>query len=308
MINRRELLERRYRLQFPDSFYAFWDFARTQSSLLDVLDDNHMGMVLTANRLMGPFAYLNESQPVAGNPLWDARYYNDPPEFLTVAYGRTDGLHWGYYVDDPQSPTFPVVAYYSNDAFELTVVGETLFEALRDEVERKYSSCLEDLEHDPKEKDAYQRRLAHLARVRERLQTYATGERGEVGGEYLAKYTAISGRSRRVVAPTRDGMGIVVPEGKYQPVSGDDPYQIWNYRPTSQEVQAKNEEALQLLAQGYPGAALKLGKDLWVYRDFREASYALLEAAYAALRRELLREWLHMAIAFRTECDAQRHS
>jgi hypothetical protein len=78
MINRRALLEQRYRLQFPDSFYAFWDFARTQSTLLDVLSNNHMGMVLTASKLMGPFAYLNEAQPVAGNPLSDARYYDDP--------------------------------------------------------------------------------------------------------------------------------------------------------------------------------------------------------------------------------------
>jgi hypothetical protein len=225
-----------------------------------------------------------------------------------VAYGRTDGLHWGYYVDDPQSPTFPVVADYSNDAFELTVVGDTLFEALRDEVERHHRGCLDNLEDDPDATDTYHRYLDQLARLRKRLQTFATGEWGEVGGEYLAKYRAMSGRSRRVVAPTRDGMGIVVPEGKYQPLRGDDPFRRWNYRPTQQEVQAKNEEALRLSAQGYPGAALKLGKDLWVYRDFRGASYALLEAAYAELSREGLREWLRMAVAFRNECDAQRPS
>jgi hypothetical protein len=225
-----------------------------------------------------------------------------------VAYGRTDGLHWGYYVDDPQSPTFPVVAYYSRDGLQLTIVGETLFDALREEVELLYRDCLDNLEHDPEYKDSYQRRLDHLARVRERVQTYATGDRDEVGGEYLAKYGALSGLSRRVVAPTRDGMGIVVPDGTYQPLRGEDSFQIWNYRPTSQEVEAKSGEARQVLAQGYPGAALKLGKDLWGYPDFREASYALLEAAYAALGRELLREWLHLAIAFRNEADTKRSS
>jgi Uncharacterised conserved protein (DUF2228) len=306
MVNRRELLERRYRLQFPDSFYAFWEFARTHSSLLDVLGDNLMGMALTGSGLVGPFEFLNESKLVEEDPLWDARYYNDPPEFLTIARGRTDGLHWGYYIDDPQSPTFPVVAYYGNDAFELTVVGDTLFEALRDELEGHYSGCLENIEYDPDGKDTYQRYLDQLARLRERLQTYATGERDEVGEEYSAKYHAMSGLSRRVIAPTRDGMGIVVPDGKYQPLNGDDPSQLWDYRPTSQEVQQRSGEALQLLAQGYPGAALKLGKDLWVYRDFRGASYALLDAAYANLSRELLREWLHMAVAFRNECDAKR--
>jgi hypothetical protein len=217
-------------------------------------------------------------------------------------------LHWGYYVDDPHFPTFPVVSYYSNDAFKLTVVGDTLFEALRDEVESHYSGCIELIDYYPDEKDTYQRYLDRLTHLRERLQTFATGERGEVGGEYVAKYRAMSGLSRRVIAPTRDGMGIIVSDGKYRPVSGDDPYQLWDYRPTIQEVQEKTEEALQLLAQGYPGAALKLGKDLWVYRDFREASYALLDAAYADLSRELLRELLHMADAFRTDCDAKRPS
>jgi hypothetical protein len=46
--------------------------------LLDVLGGKLMGMVLTASGLMGPFAFLDESKPVEGNPLWDARYYNDP--------------------------------------------------------------------------------------------------------------------------------------------------------------------------------------------------------------------------------------
>lgn len=308
MKNRRELLERHYGLQFPDSFYAFWEIAGAHSSLLEVVGGDLIGMALTASELMGPFEFLKESALVEGTPLWDARYYNDPPEFVTVARGRTDGLHWGYYVDDPQSSAFPVVAYYSNDAFKLTVVGDTLFEALRDELEGHYRGCIELMEYYPDEKDTCQHHLDQLARLRERLQTYATGERSEVGGEYVAKYRAMSGLSRHVIAPTRDAMGIVVSDGKYRPVSGDDLYQLWDYRPTSHEVQERTEEALQLLAQGYSGAALKLGKDLWVYRDFREASYALLDAAYADLNRELLRKFLHMAVAFRNDCDTKRPS
>src|SRR5262245_7895190 len=103
-------------------------------------------------------------------------------------------------------------------------------------------------------------------------------------------------------------MGIVVPDGRYRPLSGDDPFRLWNYRPTSRGVQERTEEALQLLARGYPGAALKLGKDLWVYRDCRGASHALLDAAYADVSRTLLRELLQMAIAFLNDCDAKRPS
>src|SRR5690349_11981309 len=118
------------------------------------------------------------------------------------------------------APTFPVVAYYSRDGLQLTIIGETLFDALRREVELLYRDCLDNLAHDPEYKDSARRRLDHLARVRERVQTYATGDQGEVGAEYLAKYRGMSGnsRNRRVSAPTRDGMGIVVPKGRYQPL------------------------------------------------------------------------------------------
>jgi Uncharacterised conserved protein (DUF2228) len=301
-----ELLEQRYGLVFPDHFFTFWEFANTHSSLLKYLGDELWGMVLTADRLMGPFECLKEPAQAQENPLWGARSYNDPPEFLTVAFGRTDGLHWGYYIDDPHSPTFPVVAYYSNDAFELTLVGDTLFEATREEVERHYDGCLELMQDDPEAKETYEQHLDQLALLREALKTYETGERGEVGKAYLAKYGKSYGNSQHVIAPTRDGMGIVVPEELYRPLRGDDICQIRNYRPTPQEIQEKAEEAMHLLAQGYPGAALKLGKDLWIYEDFRETSYAVLDAAYAALDRGLLRTWLNVAIDYRKACDAKR--
>src|SRR5690348_14784047 len=100
-MNQRLFLERRYGLQFPDSFFAFYEFACAHSALLEVLGRDLMGMALTGRDLMGPFDFLRASALPEGDPLIDARYYNDPPEFLTVAFGRTDGLHWGYYIDDP---------------------------------------------------------------------------------------------------------------------------------------------------------------------------------------------------------------
>ncbi len=307
-MNRHTLLEQRYGLQFPESFYAFYEFACAHAELLEFLGRGLMGMSLAGSDLMGPFEFLKTPNLPQGNPIQDARYYNDPPEFLTIAFGRTDGLHWGYYVDDPQSPTFPVVSYYSNDAFELDVVGDTLFEAARDEVESHHNGCLEMVDYDPDAKDTYERRLDQLALLRQALQTHETGERTEVGEDYLTKYHPRNGISRQVIAPTRDGMGIVVPEGKYRPLSGDDAFQIWNYHPTPQEAQERAEKAMELLTQGYPGAALKLGKDLWIYQEHRETSYALLDAAYAALGREWLRERLSEAITYRQECDAKRES
>ena len=110
-MNRQKRLEHIYSIPFPDSFFAFWDFAQTHDSLLDLLG---IGLV-------GPFDELRDREDRSG---WAARYYDDPPEFLTLAIGSSDGLHWGYYIDDPGHPSFPVVSFYSKDFFSVTVSGE----------------------------------------------------------------------------------------------------------------------------------------------------------------------------------------
>jgi hypothetical protein len=51
---------------------------------------------------------------------------------------------------------------------------------------------------------------------------------------------------------------------------------------------------------------LKLGKDLWIYQEYRAISYKLLDKAYQALGRELLRRQLQVAIDYRKHCDRWR--
>ena len=55
------------------------------------------------------------------------------------------------------------------------------------------------------------------------------------------------------------------------------------------------EEARQALRDGFPASALELGKNLWATGDERksELAYELLDAAYAALGRESLRQVLN---------------
>ena len=43
-----------------------------------------------------------------------------------------------------------------------------------------------------------------------------------------------------------------------------------------QDIQEKQAEAMKFLTQGYPGAALKLGKDLWIYEDFEKSAMRYL--------------------------------
>jgi hypothetical protein len=96
-------------------------------------------------------------------------------------------------------------------------------------------------------------------------------------------------------------MGIVVGPGEYRPLPGSDRFAVHDYEPTATDVAAYTAAALAALGDGCPGSALKLGHDLWCYRDFHEASYELLELAYRALDRPVLVESLKAAAAFRAK-------
>lgn len=290
-MNQQERLEHIYGFPFPESFFLFWEFTQRYAPLFALL-----GM-----SLVGPFDDFNEGE---GHSRWTARDYDDPPEFLTILVGNSDGLHWGYYIDDPHHQNFPVASFYSKGGFRILMSGATIFETVRAELEYCYRDNLEYLEDDPEHQQEYEERLGQLTQLRTALQTYETGERSEEGWEYIEKYPAT--RYRQCSAPTRDGMGIVVPAGNYLPLHASDPYQNRDYQPSKDKVRRDATKALRLLALGFPGTALKLGKDLWIFREFRETSYALLDAAYVALKRDLLRTWLDKAIAYRQECDARQ--
>src|SRR5439155_1451794 len=78
------------------------------------------------------------------------RYALDPPEFFTALAGDTDKLHWGYYLDDPGAgPSGCVAYYYAADAFDLSVGGDTLFEAVRLELEYRCADLTDYLAEDP---------------------------------------------------------------------------------------------------------------------------------------------------------------
>lgn len=296
-----------YGLAMPDSLFGFWDFARRVT--LPLLRDT---AGITA--LAGPFELLGTAAPADHDPLWRARYYNDPPEFLTLMTGSIDGLHWGYYLDEPGQPGLPVARYYHNDAFQIAVTGADLFEAMRLELEYHYRDRLD-----------YGEAVGNHERVRSLLKQYATADRHEQGQDYVDTYG--SPWLRRTTAPTRDDMGIVVPPGSYRPLArhdhggigivdapqsrsltaAADPFQEWNFFPDAAEVAAMTEAALEASRAGYPGTPLKLGKDLWAYGDaFEACSCRLLEAAYDALDRPLLQRYLDIACRHRRWCDANR--
>ncbi len=294
----RQVLDAAYGLPFPDGFFAFWAFTGELAAHGVPLEQSVLQI-----RLGSAFDVCRpDFEPADYQPLWTSRYAFDPPEFVTLLHGATDGLHWGYYVDEPATPAFPVAAYYHRDAVAISVAGNDLFEACRAHLEASERDSAHYLAAEPAAAATYRQQREQVAAIRAVLTRYATGDRPETGTAYLDRY----GLVRRPTAPTRDGMGILVPPDTYRPLVEPDPYQDWDYVPTADEVAGQAQAARGALAAGFAGTVLKLGKDLWAYRQYGATAAGLLDEAYAALDRPVLGHWLAVAHAFRAAADARR--
>lgn len=292
----RNALQTAYSINFPDDLFAFWEFVQgVEQKILW----NAIGVGLE-----GPFQLLagRQVEPPLGWHL-GSRYYEDPPEFVTIWGGNTDGLHWGYWFDDPDNlSSYCVASYYSRDAFELSVEGHTLFEAFRLHLERSYSSTLENIETDPEAgqyKAEYESDLEGHAAARDLLAQYALKDRQETGDDYLELYEDID-CERDMTAATVEGMGIVVPVETYRPLSVSDD-ELLGLILDEKDLTLLFQEADQKLAEGYAGTALQLGKNLWIGNASQnQEAYRLLTNAYQALDRPTLAKWLGKIASVRT--------
>jgi hypothetical protein len=293
MSTRRELRRARNRAEYgfdlPDDFLRFWEFVNRIAPLnpLNALAEA-LGVVL-----VGPFEVLAgrfDGRVPRHSLLLHWRYFDDPPEFFTVLAGGSDGLHWGYFLDDPPSGSACVASYYARDVYELSADGDTLFEAVRLHLEYSQADQEEYRDLDPVAGDEAETTLQRIEVLRKQLMQFATGDRAETGEDYTERYAGVTRRDELVVAQTLEGMGIVVPPAAYRPLTLDD-RRLWRHLRRTDDPADVVEEARKALTDGFPGTALKLGKDLWATTGPVKTAYAceLLDSAYAALGRETLR-------------------
>jgi hypothetical protein len=286
-----------YGFDFPDDFFRFREFMATlpRNALADACD---MGMGFAFEVAAG-----RKPTDYPDHPYWEDRYYNDLPEFVTLFHSGMGGLHHGYFFDAPGELP-PVCAFFWNtDSIEHDIAGDTIFEVVRYHLETSESGYQEMIEDDPDAAAHYRRRLKKIARLREKLSEHFGADRPETGEDY----TDVFGDSawRKPTADTYETMGIVVPKGKYRKLKSD-PFAGHDPKPTQAVIKPLVAEAMKQLDAGYPGAALKLGRDLWMWAGKFPACYELLDAAYEALKREPLRHLLAEARAFRAFCDRGR--
>lgn len=294
MRDRRRQLRKLYGFDFPDDFFRFWEFVNR----LQPLDPLNALWESLRMALVGPFEVLAgrfDGRTPPHSLLLHWRFHDDPPEFFTVFAGDTDGLHWGYFLDAPPAGPRCVASYYARDAFEMSVDGDDLFEAARLNLEMHWRTCDEYREEDPEYAEDYEEDLRQIDAVRERLVDWATGDRLETGDEYTYKYLGAAARNEQIVAQTPEGLGVVVSPPQYRRPSLSNK-KLWAYLRKTDDPADVVEEARRAVLKGYPGTALKLGKDLWAVGGERHTEYAyeLLDAAYAALGREVLREVLRV--------------
>jgi hypothetical protein len=287
-----------YGFAFPDDFFRFREFLQELPAgvLSEVCDMN----------VAFPFSVALGELPhdYPEHPLWEDRYYHDLPEFVTLFTGTVDGLHWGYFFDAPGQYPPVVVHYWHSDTFQHAFDGDNVFEAVRNQVELNEEDYREMVDDSKEDADYYRKQLEQLAIVRDALAQFQKVGRLPVGNDRAKEF----GRSawRKPVVATWSDLGVVVPAKQYRQLSGDPlKNSATGYRvePRRSKIEALSAEALRLLEEGFPGAALKLGHDLWVWaNDFPEC-YALLEAAYNALGRKPLQKLLAEARAYREWCD-----
>jgi hypothetical protein len=293
MRDRRQQLREIYGFDFPDDFFRFWEFVNRLQPLepLKALLDLSIQLVGPFEILAGRFDHVTPRYSL----LLHWRYSLDPPEFFTVLAGGGDGLHWGYYLDDPAAGRGCVASYYAYEAFEMSVDGDDLFEAVRLWLEEHQSDSELDHSYGLIDDREYEEMLADVAASRQCLLAFGTKERREVAAAYVDRYAGWSFRRGEVIAETHENIGIVVPPESYRPLSrGDDG--LWAHLCESDDPVDVVTDARQALRDAFPGTALKVGKDLWAVGGERHKEYAyeLLDAAYAALGREVLREVLRV--------------
>ncbi|MFT3764991.1 MAG: DUF2228 domain-containing protein [Minicystis sp.] len=280
----------RYGFDLPEEVLAIWDLARSLSRkdpTVAFAEDDDLGI-----SLVGPFDLLagrTQTKPGLDVKL-HYRYRFDPPEFFTVAVGNVDGLHFGYWLDDPAAGPACVAACYAHDRAPMYVPGLTLWQAIRWELESTWAGVLDNIGDDPQHEGTYLKALASLARLRDRISAHATGDRKEIGDAYREKYDLRGLRPRHALAVTLEGMGVIAPADRFRPLSVD-AGALGKTLTSKTKRRALVRETLALAEKGFPASALALGRQCWA-RGLDDEAYTLLDAAYAGLDRPLLREVL----------------
>lgn len=196
------------------------------------------------------------------------RFRADPPEFVSVFGGNSDGSHWGLWYDDPGALPREIAHNWARDSAETSSCGPTLLSALREALEQ--AAAEPDWTH----------ARAILGWIHEvHAQEWDAYAEAQIEAPPVRTHAAIGGMDPIVPGVDLPHDLTVGHERRYEAYRAGDP-----------EVLAWIERARQELAAGSPLRALFLGRELhWMDADpWRQACTELLVGAYEALGRDPL--------------------
>ncbi len=193
------------------------------------------------------------------------RFRADPPEFVTVFGGNSDGSHWGLWYDDPHALPRELAHNWARDSAETGPSGPTLLHALREDLERaasepewRHARAILSWMHEvqPQEWDAY--------------------ASAGIGAPPPRTHWAVGGMDP--IVP-----GVDLPQDLID--GHQERYEA--YRAGDPRVLESIARAREELAEGSPLRALFLGRELhWMDADpWRAECTELLVSAYEALGR-----------------------
>lgn len=290
------LLSSLYGVHFPDDFFQFWEF-------VNALDATEPRLALWQRaglglRLFGPYDLVANAFSLGDTSdafyLKD-RYPYDPPEFVTVMKWMAEGLHWGYFWDDPEAGGQPFVCSYYTGDITCSLNGDTLFTAVRKHLEEYYRDISDEMSADDEQEPNLLSQRNVLDALRMQLQRFTSHDEPEHGDAYLEKYVYGSSwppqDAKRI--PTLDGAGLRVPSESYRsiPMESMKAYELWMFLQVQENAEIFLQEGQLALREGYAGTALKVGKDLWTC-GYGHLSFELLQGAYRMLGRNLLADRL----------------
>lgn len=210
----------------------------------------------------------------------EARFRCDPPEFVTVMWGDTDGLHFGLWYDDPaELPSFVAYNYARDSAETWTSHQPTVLAEIAERIDRAAA----EMESDPDEEYPGQEDLPELRRA---LEAFGEADRKACKDDGPLRWAATA---RPAIV---GGLGPALPSGAGDPRGGGEQREERSraYHDRSPLIWEWVAQAEAELGAGKPAFALTLGRELhWVDSDdYRDASLRLLTSAYRALGRDAL--------------------
>ena len=200
------------------------------------------------------------------------RFRRDPPEFVTVLSGDSDGLHYGLWYDDPaELPTF-VVHNYARDSAETWTSGMV---TVLGEVWTRFDRRVRDDVDIPEDRPA-------LYALGAALDRFADADGQAVAEDGPRRWSGVD-RPRTIGSP-----GPALPPGSGDPGTEDE--RAAAYRTNPERMRELVAGARAELAAGRPAAAIVVGAELhWMNGDdLARDALDLLTGAYRTLGRGAL--------------------